>query len=120
MAVDDHIALVDADTKDSLFIMRDIKIAFGKFALDIHAGPHRLDYTGKLHQQAVTDELDDTSAVLGDGRLYNLVPARFQAGQGAFFIGVHDGRKPVLHTVCFHQRPKKLTNQPIVTINSPG
>ena len=50
VAVDDHVALIDANSEgDPLFLGR-IGIALGHPALNFDGGAHRLDDTRKFHQ----------------------------------------------------------------------
>src|SRR5262249_43969116 len=56
------------------------------------ATAHRTDDAGKLHQHAVAGGLDQTTAVLDDLRIKKLAAQRFEAFEGAAFIGADQPR----------------------------
>jgi hypothetical protein len=108
VVIDDDVADVDADTKFDSLGFRHIDIAVRHPALDLDRATHRIDRAGKLDQYAVAGGLDDAAAMLGDFRIEQRLPARFQSGQGAFFVASHqaavagDARRENRRKTPFH------------------
>ena len=55
---------------------------------------HRVDYTGKFHQQAVASGLDDAAFVLDDLRIEEFAAQRFETFERALFVLPHQPRIP--------------------------
>ncbi len=68
---------------------RDTGVPLGHRLLHRDRTAHRIDDTGKLHQQAVAGGLDDAALVLGDLRIEKLMAQRLEAFERAFFVRSH-------------------------------
>ena len=69
VALDDHVAEIDADAQLDAVVRRDIRVPLGHRLLHLDRAAHRIDDAGKLHQHAVAGGLDDAAVVLGDLRI---------------------------------------------------
>ncbi len=94
VALDDHIAEIDADAQFDAALRRDARIPLGHRLLHRDRAAHRIDDAGKLDQQAVAGGLDDAAPVLGDLRIEQLAAQRFQAFERAFLVRPHQPRIP--------------------------
>ena len=94
VALDDHVAEIDADAEFDAAIRRDAGVPLGHRLLHRDRAAHRIDDAGKFDQQAVTGGLDDTAAVLGDLRIEKLAAQRLEAFERAFLVRPHQPRIP--------------------------
>src|SRR6516225_3446689 len=72
VALDDHVAEIDADAQLDAAVRRDIRVALGHRLLHLDRAAHRIDDAGKLYQHAVPGGLDDAAVVLGNLRIEEL------------------------------------------------
>src|SRR5208283_4784077 len=72
VALDDHVAEIDADAQLDAVVCRDIRVPVGHRLLHRDRAAHRIDDAGKFHQQAVAGGLDDAAMMLGDFRIDEL------------------------------------------------
>ena len=116
VAVDDHVAEVDADPEADALVFRDIGILLQHGALDRDGGLDRVDGARELDERAVALEVDDPAAVPVQDRPDHLLPQAFQPSEGARLvalhqaavaghIGRHDRRQPPLEA-CFRHSPR--------------
>src|SRR4029453_3457243 len=66
VAINNDVANVDADTKVDPLFGGHTGIAFGHAPLNIDGASYRINYTGKLQQQAIASSLYDSAAVFGN------------------------------------------------------
>ena len=92
VALDDHVAEIDADAEIDLLIVGQAGIARGHPALNFGSASHGIDDTGELDEQAVPHQLDDAALVLGDLGLDELGAMGTKAGERAFLVGAHEAR----------------------------
>jgi len=92
IALDDYVAEVDADAQLDAVVRREPLIPLGHRLLHLDRAAHRIDDAGKFHQQAVAGGLDDAAVVLGDLRIEELLPQRFEALVRALLVGAHQPR----------------------------
>jgi hypothetical protein len=69
IALDDHVAKIDADSEADAPILRDGDLMSGRGELDLDRAPDRLDRAAELDQQAVAHSLDEPPAMPGSGRV---------------------------------------------------
>jgi hypothetical protein len=86
VALDDHVAEIDADAQLDAAVRRDADVPLGHRLLDFDRAAHRIDDAGKLDQQTVAGGLDDTTVMLGDFRIEQLAAQRFEAFERAFLV----------------------------------
>jgi hypothetical protein len=94
VALDDHVAEVDADAQFDVVIRANARVSLGHRLLHRDRAAHRIDDTGELDQHAVAGGLDDAAMVLGDFRIDQLPPQRLEAFERAFLIHPHQPRIP--------------------------
>ena len=105
VAVDQHVAQVDADAKADALVLGSAGLPLHHAALDVDGAGDRLDHARELDQGAVAHELDQPAAMVGQQRVDQLGAMRLQAGQGrglgrlhqpavADHVGRQDGCKP--------------------------
>ena len=92
VALDDHVAEIDADAQFDAAVRRDTGVPLGHRLLHRDRAAHRIDDAGKLHQQAVAGGLDDAAPVLGDFRIEKLTAQRLEAFERAFLVRPHQPR----------------------------
>jgi hypothetical protein len=73
VAVDDHVAQVNADAKNEPLVVSGGRLVPGDTGLPRHGAGQGVDHAGELDQEAVADELDDAAMMLGDERLKNVL-----------------------------------------------
>ena len=92
VALDDHVAEIDADAQFDAALRGDIGVPLGHRLLHRDGAAHRIDDAGKLHQQAVAGGLGprarpgDAALVLGDLRVEELAPQRVEAFERALLV----------------------------------
>ena len=89
VAVNDHVAQIDADAEFDAPLGRLRGIALGHRLLHAHGAGHRFDDAGEFEQEAVAGGLDDAAFVLGDLGVDQFAAQRLQAGQRAGFVLAH-------------------------------
>ncbi len=87
VAVDRHIAKIDADAELDPLPFRHAGIAIGDCLLNLAGGPHRLHDARKFREQAIAHELDDAPMMLCDLRTDQLGAERLQRRQRAILVG---------------------------------
>jgi hypothetical protein len=92
VALDDHVAEIDADAQFDAVGRRDAAVALGHRLLHRDRAAHRIDDAGELDQQAVAGGLDDAALVLGDLRIEELAAQRLEAFKRAFLVQPHQPR----------------------------
>ena len=71
VVVDHHVTEMEADTELEPVLVASRTIAGGQLALDVHGTLKRVYNTGKFRERAIAHQLDDTSGVAGDCRVYD-------------------------------------------------
>jgi hypothetical protein len=66
VAFDDHISQVDADAKLQPFAFFGCRLSLGNAVLPGEGASNSVHYTGKLHQEPIAHQLNDTSMMLVD------------------------------------------------------
>src|SRR5580704_6629277 len=94
VALDDHVAEIDADAQFDAVLRRDTRVPLGYRLLHRDRAAHRIDDAGKFPQQAVAGGFDDAAAVLGDFRIEKLAAQRLEAFERAFLVRPHQPRIP--------------------------
>jgi hypothetical protein len=74
VALDNHIAEIDADAQFDTVIASDGNVPPGHCLLDLDRAAHPIDYAGELHQHSIAGGLDDPAMVLGDFRIDKFAP----------------------------------------------
>ncbi len=88
VALDDHIAEIDADAQLDAVVRFDANVPLGHRLQHRDCATHCIDDAPKLHQQAVAGGLDDATAVLGDLRIEKLAAQRFEAFERALLAPI--------------------------------
>jgi hypothetical protein len=94
VALDDHVAQIDADAQFDAVVRRDTRVPLGHRLLHRDRAAHRVDDARKFHKHAVAGGLDDAALVLGDLRIEELMAQRFEAFERAFLVRPHQPRIP--------------------------
>ena len=94
VALDDHIAEIDADAQFDAVVRFDAGVALRYRLLHRDGAPHCIDDAGKFDQQTVAGGLDDPPVMLGDLRIDELMAQRIQSSERAFLIRPHQPRIP--------------------------
>jgi hypothetical protein len=94
VALDDHIAEIDADAQFDPVVRRGAGVPLGHRLLHRDRAAHRIDDARKLHQHAVAGSLDDAAVMLRDLRIEKLAAQRFEAFERAFLVSPHQPRIP--------------------------
>jgi len=89
--LDDDIADIDADAEFDA-VVGFAGVALGHAPLPVGRAAQGVDDAGKLDEEPVPGGLDDAAAMLGDLRVDQLGPERFQAVEGAFLVGPDQAR----------------------------
>jgi hypothetical protein len=89
VALDQHVAEVDADAEHQAPLRRLARAALEHRALHLRRAPHRVDHARELGEQPVAGGLEDAPAVLGDRRVDEPRAQRLQARERAFLVGAH-------------------------------
>src|SRR5262249_15558468 len=90
VAVDDHIAEIDADTKLYRARRREVRIAPPHPCLDLAGTLDRADHALELDQQPVARGLDDAPAMPGDRRIDQLQAMGLEPRQRARLVYLHE------------------------------
>jgi hypothetical protein len=94
VALDDHVAEIDADAQFDAAVRGDTGIPLGHRLLHLDRAAHRIDDAGKFHHQAVARGFDNAAVVLGDLWIDRLAAQRFEAFERAFLVRPHQLRIP--------------------------
>ena len=86
VALDDHIAEIDADAQFDAVARRDIRVPLGHRLLHRDRAAHRIYDAGKFHQQTVAGGLDDAPVMGGDLRIDQLAADRLEPCQRPLLI----------------------------------
>ena len=89
IAIDDDVALVDADAKDDAAVLGNVDVPLLHGRLQVHGAVHRVDRAGKLHQQPVAGRLDEPPAVVGDPGVDEFAPERLQGRERTALVAPH-------------------------------
>ena len=94
VALDDHVAEIDADAQFDAVVRRDACVPLGHRLLHRDGAAHRIDDAGKFNQQAVAGGLDDAAPVLRDLRIEKLAAQRLETIERALLVPPHQPRIP--------------------------
>jgi hypothetical protein len=92
VALDDHVAEIDADAQFDAVVRRDAGVPLGHRLLHLDRAAHCIDDARKFHQHAVAGGLDNAAAVLGDLRIDKLAAQRLEAFERPFLVRSHQPR----------------------------
>jgi hypothetical protein len=92
IAIDNHVAEIDADAEDDALILGDTRIAVDHRPLDFGRAADCVDDARKFHQHAVAGGFDDASVMLSDFRIDELAAMGLQALERAVLVGAHQPR----------------------------
>ena len=92
VALDDHIAEIDADAQFDAVVRLSIRVPLGHRLLHRDPAADRIDDARKLHQHAVAGGLDDPAVMLGDFRIEEFPAQRFETFECAFLVRPHQPR----------------------------
>jgi hypothetical protein len=73
VALDDHVAEIDAHAVDEALVSRDSRVALGLAALGLDRAAFGIHHAMELDQQGITHGLHQAAVMDGDGWLENLV-----------------------------------------------
>ena len=107
VALDHHVAEVDADAEHDAPVGRRLGLAVGDRLLHRHRAGDRVDHRGELDDRPVAHQLDDPALVLGQQRVDRLLAQALDRGQRAGLVlldqarvaddvGRQDRRQPAL------------------------
>ena len=65
IAVDNHVAQIDADAERDPLVLGQSRIAFGDCRLCLHGGADGINNAGKFREHAIAHELNNAAIVLG-------------------------------------------------------
>jgi hypothetical protein len=94
VALDDHVAEIDADAQLDAALCRDPSVPLGHHLLHRDCAAHRVDDAGKFHEHAVAGGLDYAAMVLGDSRIEELAAQRLETFERPFLVRSHQPRIP--------------------------
>ena len=80
VAVDDHVAEVDADPELDAVRRLEVRVVLGDAPLHLDRALDSVDHARELDQRAVAGELDDAAAMLGDPGLDEVLAQRLEPG----------------------------------------
>ena len=89
VAVDDHVAEVDADPELDAELRLDVGVVLGDAPLDLDRTLDGVDHARELDQGAVARKLDHPAAALGDLGLNEFLAQCFEPGVRAGFVLAH-------------------------------
>src|SRR5262245_4484391 len=89
VAIDNDVANVEADAELDSFFRRNVYIAIGHSALDVHRATHGINNAYKFDQHSVARRLHDASAMLGNLWINKFFAMCFELPQRAFFVNAH-------------------------------
>ncbi|MBB2691215.1 UNVERIFIED_ORG: hypothetical protein GGI63_002390 [Rhizobium esperanzae] len=90
-AFDNHVAEIDADTKEHAPICRAAGVETGKFVLGVDRRSHRLDHAREIGDQPIAPGVDDTAAMAFDQPPHRLATA-LQGRKRPLLVGSHQPR----------------------------
>ena len=80
---------MNADPQRDPAVLGHIGVAQGHAALDVHRTGDRVHHAGKLHQNAVADQLEDAALVRLDPAVDQAPPVRLERGQRSRLVQPH-------------------------------
>ncbi len=89
VALNDHVAQIDANAELYPPRRRDVRVASRHPALNLGRAQHRVGDAVKLDQHAVASGLDDAAVVLRDGRIDELDPMGLETRKCSGLVGLH-------------------------------
>ena len=89
VAAGDNVTDIDADPETDLSVFGNVRVALFHGVLDVKRKQHRIDDAGKLHQRAVTGQLDDAAVKLVRLGLDEFLLDRFELSKRALFVLRH-------------------------------
>ena len=89
VAIDDHIAEVDADPELDAVLGLEVRVVYGDALLNLDRAPHRIDHARKLDQDTITRKLDDAAAMLCDLGFDEVLVQGPKMGVRAGFVRAH-------------------------------
>ena len=92
VALDDHLAEIDADAHLNALIFRNVGVALGQSALQAHRAFDRIDDRAEFGQHAVAHQLEDAPVMARDLRLEQFLAPRRQPLMGALLVALHERR----------------------------
>ena len=92
LALDDHVAHVDADAELEPALLGNARVAPGHGVLDLDRALHGIDDAGELGQEAIAHGLDDAPVTGRDHRLDQLAKMGLEGAERARFVGPHQPR----------------------------
>jgi len=90
VALNDHIAKIDANAKFDALVFRHILVALGHATLDRHGAFDRVHDAGELDQRAVAHQLDDAPSMLSDGWIDELLTKCLEARERSRLVGPNE------------------------------
>jgi hypothetical protein len=90
VALDDHIAKIDADAKFDALVFRHVLVALGHAALNRHGAFDRVHDAGELDQRAVAHQFDDAPSILSDGRINESLTECLEARERSRLVGPNE------------------------------
>lgn len=92
LILDDHISNINADPKLKFLFMISGCFSIHHIFLPSDGAVESVHYTSELDQQAVTNEFDYSTIVLGDERFQHLVPQVGEMPKRTRFVCPHEAR----------------------------
>ena len=85
---------MNADAKLDAVVGRNARVTPIHFALHFDGAAQRIDHTAELNEQPVAGGLDEAALVLGEFRIEEFAPQRFETFEGAALVGADQPRIP--------------------------
>ncbi len=92
IAVDHHVAQVNAEAELHAFFVRQAGVVLGKRALDFGGGTNGIHNARELRQQAVAHGFEDATVVLGERRVDEIGAQALEGRQRAFLVRANQAR----------------------------
>jgi hypothetical protein len=94
ITVNDNVSDVNADPKRDTLVVASIEICCGHRPLELDSRVERIDDAGELNQRAITNQLDEPTAVASQSWFKQLGPVLSQYRQSSAFVALHQARVP--------------------------
>src|SRR5262245_16505463 len=112
-ALNHHVAEIDADSQSDSQILGQICVGGFHGLLKLDCAGDGIYGAGEFHQHAVSHDLDNSPAIVGNQRLQNVPSPGFEGGERPLLIGAHqsaitddvsseDSSKTALHVLLGH------------------
>ncbi|MCY1240304.1 hypothetical protein D9M72_531450 [compost metagenome] len=88
IALGDHVAEIDADAKQHLFVRRAFLVATGQLVLHVDRRAHSFHDARELRDEAIAPGVDDTALMRLDEPSHGIAIA-LQRGERALLVGTH-------------------------------